>query len=117
MYESLFKEMAAKLRVAAEADGYWSPSLLANPEGTPAGIQWHGLLRVWPGVGHQGGPADRATYEPAVRRGWQALESAVHPDGMLGSVQQVSDRPEQVSPSDTQFYGVGAFLLAGLGRL
>jgi hypothetical protein len=32
---------------------------------------------------------------------------------MLGWVQQVSDRPEQVAPSDTQFYGVGAFLLAG----
>jgi unsaturated rhamnogalacturonyl hydrolase len=31
----------------------------------------------------------------------------------LGSVQQVSDRPEQVSRNDTQFYGVGAFLLAG----
>jgi hypothetical protein len=27
-------------------------------------------------------------------------------------VQQVSDRPEQVNESDTQFYGVGAFLLA-----
>jgi hypothetical protein len=41
------------------------------------------------------------------------LEKAVHADGMLGSVQQVSDRSEQVAPSDTQFYGVGAFLLAG----
>jgi hypothetical protein len=32
---------------------------------------------------------------------------------MLGWVQQVSDRPEQVAAGDTQFYGVGAFLLAG----
>jgi hypothetical protein len=32
---------------------------------------------------------------------------------MLGWVQQVSDRPEHVAPGDTQFYGVGAFLLAG----
>jgi hypothetical protein len=32
---------------------------------------------------------------------------------MLGWVQQVSDRPEQVSSRDTQFCGVVAFLLAG----
>jgi hypothetical protein len=33
-------------------------------------------------------------------------------DGKLGWVQQVSDRPDQVAEQDTQFYGVGAFLLA-----
>jgi hypothetical protein len=38
---------------------------------------------------------------------------AVDADGRLGWVQQVSDRPEQVAQSDTQFYGVGALLLAG----
>jgi hypothetical protein len=59
------------------------------------------------------GLLDRAEYEPVVRSGWHALERAVHSDGMLGWVQQVSDRPEQVAPGDTQFYGVGAFLLAG----
>jgi hypothetical protein len=36
----------------------------------------------------------------------------VHPDGKFGYVQPVSDRPESVSYDDTQFYGVGAFLLA-----
>jgi len=30
----------------------------------------------------------------------------------LGYVQQISDRPEQVSAGDTQYYGVGALLLA-----
>lgn len=29
----------------------------------------------------------------------------------------MSDRPEQVEQSDTQFYGVGAFLLAGTALL
>ena len=32
--------------------------------------------------------------------------------GVLGWVQQVSDRPEKVAETDTQYYGVGAFLLA-----
>ena len=32
---------------------------------------------------------------------------------MLGWVQQVSDQPDKVAYEDTQFYGTGAFLLAG----
>ena len=44
--------------------------------------------------------------------GWEALERAVAKDGRLGWVQQVSDRPESVAETDTQYYGVGAFLLA-----
>ena len=62
--------------------------------------------------GVKAGLLDRARYEPSARRGWQALLRAVQPDGKLGWVQQVSDRPEQVAEGDTQFYGVGAFLLA-----
>ena len=37
----------------------------------------------------------------------------MQPDGRLGWVQQVSDRPDAVAAKDTQFYGVGAYLLAG----
>jgi hypothetical protein len=58
------------------------------------------------------GLLDRAAFEPAARRGWAALERAIQPDGRLGWVQQVSDRPDQVAAEDTQYYGVGAFLLA-----
>ena len=32
---------------------------------------------------------------------------------MLGWVQQVSDRPDAVAADDTQYYGAGAFVLAG----
>ncbi len=46
-------------------------------------------------------------------RGWHALGRAVQPDGMLGWVQQVGDRPDSVSAQETQFYGAGAFVLAG----
>jgi hypothetical protein len=54
----------------------------------------------------------RDQYEPVVRRGWSALQRAIQPDGRLGWVQQVSDRPETVLAGDTQYYGVGAYLLA-----
>ena len=59
------------------------------------------------------GVLDRRTYEPAVLKGWAALGRAVQPDGMIGWVQQVSDRPDMVARTDTQFYGAGAFVLAG----
>jgi beta-glucuronidase len=113
MYEELFKEMAAKLKAVQKPDGYWAPSLLAAPEATPPESSGTGFFVYGMAWGIAAGLLDRAEYEPVVRRGWRALERAVHPDGMLGWVQQVSDRPEHVAPSDTQFYGVGAFLLAG----
>jgi hypothetical protein len=112
MYEELFKEMAAKLKAVQKADGYWA-AIAARVGSITRGIERHRLLRLWMAWGIKAGLLDRADYEPVVRRGWQRLERAVHSDGMLGSVQQVSDRPEQVAPGDTQFYGVGAFLLAG----
>jgi len=37
----------------------------------------------------------------------------VQPDGKLGYVQQIGEKPEKVTADDTEVYGVGAFLLAG----
>ena len=113
MYEDLFKEMATKLKAVQKPDGYWAPSLLAATEATPPESSGTGFFIYGMAWGIAAGMLDRAEYEPVVRRGWHALERAVQADGMLGSVQQVSDRPDQVAPGDTQFYGVGAFLLAG----
>jgi unsaturated rhamnogalacturonyl hydrolase len=112
-YERLFKEMAARLIKLQRPNGYWPPSLLADPnasqdESSGTGFFVHGL--AW---GIKAGLLDRKTYLPAVQRGWAALERGVQADGRLGWVQQVSDRPDAVKAEDTQFYGVGAFLLAG----
>jgi len=109
--EKLFRDMAGRLKTLQKADGYWAPSLL-SPEGSPpeaSGTGFYVFAFAW---GIKVGLLDRATYEPSVRRGWAALEGALQPDGRLGYVQQVSDRPEAVKASDTQFYGTGAFLLA-----
>ncbi len=92
-------------------DGYWPPSLLAPenspPETSGTGFYIYGL--AW-GVKH--GLLDAKEYRPPSNSGWAALARAVAKDGKLGWVQQVSDRPEKVAEADTQFYGVGAFLLA-----
>jgi rhamnogalacturonyl hydrolase YesR len=109
--EKLYREMAEKLKSVQKPDGYWAPSLL-GPENSPAessgtGFYVYGL--AW-GIKHK--LLDAEEYRPAVDKGWAALKRAVAKDGKLGWVQQVSDRPETVAAGDTQFYGVGAFLLA-----
>jgi rhamnogalacturonyl hydrolase YesR len=109
--EKLFREMAAKLRAIQKPDGYWAPSLLARenspPESSGTGFFVYGF--AW-GVKH--GLLDAGIYRPVIDNGWAALTRAVAKDGRLGWVQQVSDRPESVAETDTQYYGVGAFLLA-----
>ena len=112
-YERLFREMAARLVTLQKADGTWSPSLLDTDPATPtetSGTAFFTYAFAW---GVDAGVLDRATYQPAAIRGWAALGRAIQPDGMLGWVQQVSDRPDKVAASDTQYYGTGAFLLAG----
>ncbi len=108
---ALFRTMAARLAQLQKPDGYWAPSLLAA-EGSPPETSGTGFFTYGLAWGINAGLLDRATYEPVVRRGWTALERAVQRDGKLGYVQQVSDRPEQVAAGDTQYYGVGALLLA-----
>ena len=112
-YETLFKTMSAKLVTLQKPDGYWPASLLDNDPGTPpesSGTAFFTYAFAW---GVDNGLLDRKTYQPAAVRGWQALQGAVQPDGMLGWVQQVGDRPDSVSAKETQFYGSGAFMLAG----
>ena len=109
--EALFREMAERVRTLQKADGYWAPSLLAPEDAPPesSGTAFYTYGLAW---GIKAGLLNRPTFEPAARRGWSALVRAIQPDGRLGWVQQVSDRPEKVEAADTQFYGVGAFLLA-----
>jgi len=109
--EKLFREMAAKLISLQKPDGYWPPSLLA-PENSPPETSGTGFYVYGLAWGVKRGLLDGADYRPAIDKGWAALTRAVARDGRVGWVQQVSDRPDVVAESDTQFYGVGAFLLA-----
>jgi rhamnogalacturonyl hydrolase YesR len=109
--EKLFRDMAAKLKAVQKSDGYWPPSLLA-PENSPPETSGTGFYVYGLAWGVKQGLLDAAAYRPAIDKGWAALTRAVDRDGRLGWVQQVSDRPESVAEADTQYYGVGAFLLA-----
>jgi beta-galactosidase len=112
-YETLLREMAATLIPLQSDAGYWPVSLLSgdrHPMPESSGTGFFVFALAW-GVNH--GILDKATYQSAIDRGWAALTRAVQADGKLGWVQRVGYAPDQVSAEDTQFYGVGAFLLAG----
>jgi unsaturated rhamnogalacturonyl hydrolase len=112
-YETLFRDMAARLVTLQKGDGYWPASLLDGDPDTPpesSGTAFFTYAFAW---GVANGLLDRATYQPAAIKGWHAVVRAVQPDGMLGWVQQVGDRPDSVSAKETQFYGSGAIILAG----
>lgn len=110
--ETLFREIAAKLIELQKSDGYWAPSLLASPEGTPPESSGTAFFTYGLAWGLKNKLLTGREYEIATQNGWRALVRAVHPDGKLGYVQQVSDRPDDVKYEDTQLYGVGGFLLA-----
>jgi unsaturated rhamnogalacturonyl hydrolase len=112
-YVTMFRDMAARLVTLQKPDGYWAPSLLDNRSGTPPESSGTGFFTYAFAWGVKAGILDRRIYQPAAIRGWDALNRAVQPDGMLGWVQQVSDRPDAVSASETQYYGTGSYVLAG----
>lgn len=109
-YVDLYREMSASLIKRQGADGYWPVSLLdpgGPPETSGTGFIVYGL--AW---GVNAGLLEGPEYEQAVARGWLALERAVDNDGRLGWVQQVGFAPDEVVATDTQLYGVGAYLMA-----
>jgi rhamnogalacturonyl hydrolase YesR len=111
-YVALFQDMAARIAQLQGPDGYWRASLLdpaSRPLPETSGTGFFTYALAW---GINEGLLGRE-YEPTVRRGWSALVRAVQPNGKLGYVQQVGDRPGNTSPEQTEIYGNGAFLLAG----
>ncbi|MFJ8025950.1 glycoside hydrolase family 88 protein [Streptomyces sp. NPDC096311] len=104
-------------------DGFWNVNLadathLPGPETSGTSFFLYGTSYAI-----RAGLVGRRTHLPVVARAWNGLVStAVHPDGFLGYVQNVGDRPESSQPvtyDSTANFGVGAFLLAGteLARL
>lgn len=112
-YETLYKEMAARLIAIQPEDGLWRASLLdpgSYPVGEASGTGFYCYGLAW-GINH--GYLDSKTYLPAAMKAWKGLVGCVHPDGKLGNVQPIGADPRQVSADQTEIYGVGAFLLAG----
>ncbi|MFF1637470.1 glycoside hydrolase family 88 protein [Streptomyces sp. NPDC058246] len=120
--ETLTRLVTAVARVQ-RTDGFWNVNL-ADPAHLP-GPETSGTSFFLYGTAYavRARLVDRSAYLPVAARAWNGLVStAVHPDGFLGYVQNVGDRPESSQPvtyDSTANFGVGAFLLGGteLARL
>jgi rhamnogalacturonyl hydrolase YesR len=104
--------MSVTIAGLQHANGFWSPSLLDRTEGQKPESSGTGFMTYGLAWGVNNGYLDRATYGPVVRKGWSALVSAVNDEGKLGWVQPIGFAPDSVLETDSQLYGVGAFLLA-----
>ena len=112
-YVDLFRQMAASLRKCQGVDGFWRTNLadpveFPNPESS--GTAFFTFSLAW-GINH--GLLERETYEPVVKKAWNALYSCVDDDGKVGWGQKVARKPEVVDKEDSDEFVAGAFLLAG----
>ena len=112
-YVDLYKKMSEKIISLQSNDGTWHTALLdpdAYPSKETSGTGFYCYALAW-GINHGLLPKDK--YLPAVKKAWEALTNAIHPDGKLGFVQPIGDKPGATDYNTTEAYGVGAFLLAG----
>ncbi|MBR1932478.1 MAG: DUF4861 family protein [Prevotella sp.] len=116
-----FRELAQGVARVQRPGGYWSRSMLCEddapgPETSGTAFFTYGML--W-GVNH--GLLDRATYEPVIQRAWTYLvETALQPDGSVGYVQPIGEKPDPTKTVDARSqanFGVGAFLLAACEKV
>ncbi|RAJ10678.1 rhamnogalacturonyl hydrolase YesR [Chitinophaga skermanii] len=112
-FEALFKKMAKKIAAIQHEDGTWHTALLdqaSYPSKETSGTGFYAYALTW-GIRH--GILPKKEYFPVVQKAWYALVSAVHPNGKLGFVQKIGEKPGVVDYNSTEVYGVGAFLLTG----
>ena len=111
--ESQFKAMAERIASLQTPDGTWHSSLLdpaSYPVPETSGTGFFCYALAW---GMRDGLLDRDRFMPVVDKAFASLTKSVDLNGRLGWVQPVGADPKGVLFSDTDAYGVGAFLLAG----
>lgn len=116
-YKSTLTQLVGALRPIQRADGFWNVNL-GDPDHLP-GPETSGTAFFCYATAYavKNGLMPSATYRATAAKAWNGMvATAVHPDGFLGYVQKVGDRPESSQPityESTADFGVGAFLLAG----
>ena len=112
-FVKIYKNMAKKLKEIQTPNGHWAMSLLGQefyptPETSGSSFFTFGLA-----YGINNGILDHDTYEPVVRKAWNAMVNCITKDGMLGYVQPIGAAPGKAWPDKSEVYGTGAFLSAG----
>jgi len=112
-FVKIYKKMAKRLLELQTPQGHWAMSLLGQefyptPETSGSSFFTFGLA-----YGINKGILDYNTYEPVVRKAWEAMTNCITEDGMLGYVQPIGAAPGEAWPDKSEVYGTGAFLSAG----
>ena len=109
--EQLFRDMAVSSRRVQKPDGYWPPSLLGAGE-FAARNQRHGLLCLRSRLGRQARAARCGRIPARHRQGLGGVDARGR-EGRPARLGAAGQRPARKrAAGDTQYYGVGAFLLA-----
>lgn len=113
-YIDLYKKMIdALVSVQSEAGNWYvtmlDPESYPTPEMSSTGFITYAL---WWGI--NAGILDEAAYLESATKGWQALVRAVQPNGMLGYVQAVGEKPEHITADMTEVYGPAAMAFAAM---
>lgn len=112
-FVDLFKKMSARIAELQQPDGTWHTALL-DPQSyqskETSGTGFYAYAFAW---GIRNGYLSHDKYFPVLQKAWAALVSSVHPDGKLGYVQKIGEKPGVVDYNSTEVYGPGAFLLTG----
>ncbi|VGO12537.1 Unsaturated rhamnogalacturonyl hydrolase YteR [Pontiella desulfatans] len=109
----IYNRMAVKLLSIQKENGTWAPNLLDPtdpPQDDTSGSVFYVYGFAW-GINH--GVLDRATYEPATRKGWAALCERQKEDGRLINSQPVGGYPKPFDPGTTTVFSMGTFISAG----
>lgn len=112
-FENLYQEMAEKIISLQQKDGSWYASLL-DPSNfnikETSGTGFYTYALLW---GMNNGLLNKTETWPVIKSAWNALNTSVKADGMLGYVQPIGAAPDKVNENSTEVYGTGAFLLTG----
>jgi len=113
-YIQLYVEFTDRVVGLQNKNGFWHASMLdpedhPNPESSATALFAYGI--AW---GINSGILSKEKYFDCTLKAWNALVTAVHPDGKLGWVQAIGSDPQSVTYEMTEVYGAGAFLLAGV---
>ena len=113
-YETVYKEMCARIAELQQEDGLWRASLL-DPDSYPGGeVSGSGFFCYALSWGVNAGLLDAGKYAPAAKKAWVSLNKCVNEEGRVGWVQPIGADPRRNFSADSwEVYGTGAFLLAG----
>ena len=111
-YRRVLRKTLKSIAKHQQQDGLWTTNLVDQKDFPGTETSGSALFCYAMAWGINNGIVSRKKYEPVVRKTWMALVKCIQPEGDLGQCQVEAHSPGKVSPTDTDWFGQGLFLLA-----